>query len=337
MFCRPLTRALSLSTALLPILLAACPADRPDEDGALVVGLQTDDFGGLVGSVHVVVQNEGNVVHDEVLQTSAPGARAPSLPKEFPLVGRPGARIDVTAQAFAAAFGPPVVTRDASARLVTGGKKLLRVQLESRCLQLPPVGGAPAASVSCEAPMTCVAGACAPREVAEEALEDYEPGWAAAPPDICRPAHHGPPQVTIGTGQTAYSDLGEGQLLQLERGPQGGHHIWIAARMKNLRQSGSTTALTSRLLDDPDAVPPVAFVFTYERDEGAYCAVWGLRYQIDAGAADLRQAYRRFLGKKLEVTVEVRDTTGASARDTRTVQIADKLLCPDGTDACNQP
>jgi hypothetical protein len=337
MSARTRSRALSLSTALLPILLAACPADPPAEDGSLVVGLQTDDFGGLVGSVRVVVEKEGEVVHDEVLQTSAAGASVPTLPKEFLLVGRPGARIDVTAQAFPAAGGPPLVTRDASARLVTGVKKLLRVQLESRCLQLPPAGGAPAAGVSCAAPLTCVAGACAPREVEEGALEDYEPGWAAAPPDICRPAQHGPPQVIIGTGQTAYADLGEGQLLQLEKGPQGGHHLWIAARMKNLRQSGSTTAITSRLLDDPEAVPPVAFVFTYERDEGAYCAVWGLRYQIDAGAADLRQAYRRFLGKKLEVTVEVRDTTGASARDTRTVQIADKLLCPDGTDACNTP
>ncbi len=57
--------------------------------------------------------------------------------------------------------------------------------------------------------------------------------------------------------------------------------------------------------------------------------------RIDAGASDTTKEYRRFLGKKLEVTVEVKDSTGASARDTKVVQIADKLLCPDGTDSCN--
>ncbi len=31
------------------------------------------------------------------------------------------------------------------------------------------------------------------------------------------------------------------QQMKLEQGPQGGHHVWMAIRMKNLRQSGSTT------------------------------------------------------------------------------------------------
>ena len=105
--------------------------------------------------------------------------------------------------------------------------------------------------------------------------------------------------------------------------------------MKNLRQSGSTTTITSIIEGDPEPVPPISFVFTFDRDEGAYCKVWGLRYQVDAGAGDLRSAYKRFLGKRLSVTVEVADSTGAKASSTRVVQIADKLLCPDGTDACN--
>ena len=74
---------------------------------------------------------------------------------------------------------------------------------------------------------------------------------------------------------TDYGVLAEDQLLQLERGPQGGHHIWIAVRMRNLRRSGSTTMITSRIEGDPEPVVPSSFVFTFDPDEGAYCKIWG--------------------------------------------------------------
>jgi hypothetical protein len=340
-------RARTLVLAMsLPVGLAACPDDeRRDGDlRTLIVGVQSDDFGTLVSSVHIVVKQEGTIVSDDTLPFT-PGA-PPPLPKELTVTGKPGARIDVAADALPS-NGPPIVSRLVTAHLPSlapaegslpqngASKKLLRVQLESRCVVLP--GVPPPPGTTCSAPQTCIAGACQSSEVPEASLEDYEPGWAAAPPDICRPAKHGPPEVIIGTGQTDYASLSDGQVLQLEKGPQGGHHIWIAARMKNLRQSGSTTTITSSIEGDPEPVPPVSFVFTYDRDEGSYCKVWGLRYQVDAGAGDLREAYKRFLGKRLSVKVEVLDSTGARASSTRVVQIADKLLCPDGTDACNQP
>ena len=130
--------------------------------------------------------------------------------------------------------------------------------------------------------------------------------------------------------------LVDGQTLALERGPQGGHHIWIATRMKNLRQSGSRTALSARMPSRPDVViQPAAYVFTYDRDEGNYCKLWGLRFQLDTNAPDLGTGYKTFLGQDLEVTVEVVDSTNTSAKATRTIHIADKLLCPDGTTSCN--
>ena len=330
-----------LPALLLPVGLAACPGEDPREsDAKLVIGVQSDDFGSLVGSVHVVVEQEGAVVRDETLPTT-PGAPSP-FPKEIEVSGPSGARIDVSAEALpaAGAGAGPVVSRLASARLPapapgSSSKKLLRVQLESRCVVVP--FAPPPPGTTCAAPLTCIAGACQSSEVGEDALEDYEPGWPAAPPDICRPAKHGPPEVILGTGQTDFASLADGQMLQLEKGPQGGHHIWIAARMKNLRQSGSTTTITSSIEGDPVPVPPASFVFSFDRDEGVYCKIWGLRYQVDAGATDLRNAYKRFLGKRLSVTVEVTDSTGAKASSTRVVQIADKLLCPDGTDACNTP
>jgi hypothetical protein len=334
-------RSLLALVLALPIGLAACPGSSTDPQPgatALVVGVQSDDFGALVGSVHVVVKQDDVVVRDETFATVA-GSPSP-LPKEIELSGAVGARIDVSAEALPSGGGAPIISRLASARLppaIDGSaKKLLRVYLDSRCVVLPSTPGGPLVGVTCAAPLTCIAGGCTSGEVGEAALEDYEPMWALAPPDICRPAKHGPPEVIIGTGQTDYASLAEGQVLQLEKGPQGGHHIWIAARMKNLRQSGSTTSITAKIEGDPEPVPPVSFVFTFDRDEGSYCKVWGLRYQVDAGAADLRAAYKRFLGKRLAVTVEVLDSTGARASATRVVQLADKLLCPDGTDSCNQ-
>ncbi|MBX3208564.1 MAG: hypothetical protein KF764_26260 [Labilithrix sp.] len=322
--------------AVAPVVLAACPSDDGPSGSVLVVGVQSDDFGSLVGSVRVVVKKDGAILRDETLATVS-GQPSP-LPTEIEVTGDPGARVDVTAEALPPGSGEPVVSRLASALLPPRGtreRKLLRVHLDSRCVVLPSVPALP--GTVCASPLTCIAGACLPSEVAGDALEDYEPGWAAAPPDICRPAKRGEPEVILGTGQTDYTSLVDGQVLSLEKGPQGGHHIWIAARLRNLRQSGSTTTITSSLEGDPAPVPPVSFVFTFDRDEGSYCKVWGLRYQVDAGAGDLRSAYKRFLGKRLAVTVEIADSTGAKASSTRVVQIADKLLCPDGTDACNTP
>ena len=327
----------------LPALVAACPASHPDdapgEDGQLVIGVQSDDFGGLVEAVHIVATIDGKVSSDETVTI---GARNPAaLPKEIVLRGAIGARVEVVVEALtsqAATRGPAsaVVTRRAATKLFAQqGRKLLRMQLESRCVTLPQGAGGPRGP-TCAAPQTCAAGRCVTEEVAFDQLEDYEPTWATSPPDVCRPANHGAPELFLGTGQTDYTPVAEGQTLQLERGPQGGHHIWVAARMKNLRQSGSRTMLTAKLVDDPTSpIAPAAYVFTFDRDEGNFCKLWGLRFQLDSGASNLGADYKRFLGKKLEVTVEVVDSTNAKATSTKTVQIADKLLCPDGTTSCN--
>jgi hypothetical protein len=90
-------------------------------------------------------------------------------------------------------------------------------------------------------------------------------------------------------------------------------------------------------VNDPGSpIMPAAYVFTFDRDEGNYCKLWGLRFQLDSGAPDLATGYKRFLGQKVEVTVEVIDSTNAKATSTKTIQLADKLLCPDGTTtSCN--
>lgn len=316
------------------LVLAACSSsDDGDANASLVLGIQGEMVAGAIGPVHVVATIEGESAVDEIV-TDAPGAPN-SLPKEFDLKGRAGARADVRVEAFAlgqaSTTSAPLITRSASAVLVTGVPTLLRIQLDPRCMTAGGLGTAP----TCTVDQSCVAGACAPNLMSFDQLEDYDPNWAAAPPDLCRPARHGAPEVVAGTGQTDYAVLSDGQTLSLEKGPQGGHHIWVALRMKNLRQTGSRTFITSKLVDDSSAPPaPAGYVFTFDRDEGGYCKLWGLRYQLDSGATNLAEDYKRFLGRQLEVTVEVADSTGAKATSTRTVQIANQILCPDGTTGC---
>lgn len=325
-----------LACLLLPALVAACPGGDEGEDdaGTMVVGVQADDLTGLVGAVRVQAKVDGAVAKDETVTV---------LPAEVELRGPAGARVEVTVDGLSspgAGSAPPVVTRRAVVTMVPKAKKLLRLQLEARCAGYGTGGGGGLVlPVTCDETKTCRAGQCTGAEVSSAELEDYAPGWPGAPPDVCRPANHGPPELVLGTGQTDYAPLAEGQLLRLEKGPQGGHHLWIAVRMKNLRQSGSRTAITARLPDDPAAsILPAGYVFAFERDEGGYCKLWGLRFQLDSGASDLGQAYKRFLGKRLEITVEVVDSVGGRATATKTIRVDDKLLCPDGTTTtCNGP
>jgi hypothetical protein len=91
--------------------------------------------------------------------------------------------------------------------------------------------------------------------------------------------------------------------------------------MRNPKQAGSTTTITGIQPDSALAVPPTSFVFSFDRDEGGYCKIFGLRYQLDNASTPVET----FLGKPLDVTVEVRDATGAKASATVRLNIARTL------------
>ena len=85
--------------------------------------------------MHIVATVDGKVASDETVNPTA-------LPKEVLLTGTTGAKVEVTATALtsqAATRGPggtpttPVVLRRAASYLVPNAKKLLRMQLETRC------------------------------------------------------------------------------------------------------------------------------------------------------------------------------------------------------------
>jgi hypothetical protein len=267
--------------------------------GSIIVGLTSDLRVGVdIDRLHVVMRAGGAVVNDEVLTTTT---KMPplALPAEFPFENyASGTPVDITIDAFRPGdVVNPLVTRLAATTIVGGQVLLFRVVLDSRCV-VAPGSSAP----TCKAPQTCVAGQCADEHLDPGILQPYSPSWSKGTTDICKPAGGGVPVITVGEGQADYLPTMDGDVAQVEAGPQGGHHIWVAIRMKNLSQSGSITSITGHFPDLGIDVGPFNVIFTFEQDEGGFCKLYGLRFQLDQ-ANDITT----LLGHPLDVKVTVTD------------------------------
>lgn len=313
---RPLPFGFGLG--LLAVLACTTHSDTP---GSLVIGIQSEDLGGAIGSLHVTTTVDGVPQADETYSTNGGSALLPREIKVDPK-GNASANVGVRIEGFPGAdpTGPTTVVRTARTQMVPGRDALLRLRLEGRCLTLV-LGGVP--GPECKLPnQTCIAGQCASDQVFPADLETYKPNWPSDLPDICRPANAGAPEVVVGTGQTDYLPLTDGQTIQLEKGPQGGHHMYVALRMKNLKRSGSTTTLTATQPGTNIPAPPSSFVFTFDGDTGGYCKLYGLRFQLDALNTDLQQ----FLGKPLDVKVTVKDNAGNEGSGVAHVNISSTII-----------
>jgi hypothetical protein len=282
---------------------------------------------GAIGALHVVTTVGGQSVDDRTLLFT-------ELPHEVRVTpaGSIDAPIDVRIDGYLPGTPPsgtPILERTAESHFVPGKDALLRVQLQGQCLLGLP--GGPPGGPTCDAPLTCISGACASDAVPAQGLEPYVPDWASNAPDICKPANAGAPVLQVGTGQTDYLPLTDGQTVQMEQGPQGGHHIWIAVRQENLKQSGSTTTITSVVPSTGQAGPMTSYVFTFDPDQGGFCKLYGLRYQLDADGTD----YHKFLGQPLDLTVVIEDASGAKGTGSAHINIDPQLLCPSGTAGCS--
>ncbi len=314
---------------VLAVTCSGCKADPT----RVVVGIQSEPMGGIVSALHIVIKVAGAVVTDETV-TPPHGSRV-GFPQPWEKIvsgaGKGTAKVEVQVDAMGGG-GPnatPLVTRLASTQFVPGKVELLRVQLESRCVVYPPpppgskIPG-PLSGPACTAPGTCIRGLCQSPYVPPAALESYAPNWPTNAPDRCKPRGGGQPVLQTGTGQSYYLPLKDGQTLQAEAGPQGGHHIWMSVRMKNMKQAGSTTKIVGVQPSTGAAVQPSTFAFTFDPDEGGFCKLSGLRYQLDTGGVD----YTQFLGKPLDVTITVADPAGATATSTAHINIAPTLINP---------
>ena len=87
---------------------------------------------------------------------------------------------------------------------------------------------------------------------------------------------------------------------------------------------GVTTKIVGVQPDTGVTIPPTTLAFTYAPDEGGYCKLYGIRYQLDNEGID----YKQFLGKPLDITVTTTDPAGTTATAKTRVNIAPTLLNP---------
>ena len=312
--------------------VASGACHKTPDPTALIVGVQSDPMGGIVSALHVIIKVNGEVVDDETIKP--PHGSKVGFPqpweKRLSGAGKGDAKVEVEVDAIGDPASAPLFVRRSSTHFIPGKEALLRVPLESRCIVYPqqPRGTTkvpgPLSGPTCTAPSSCISGICQLPDVNPALLEPYAPNWPANAPDRCKPRNAGPPDLQIGTGQSYYLPITKGQTLQAEAGPQGGHHIWIATRMRNLKQAGSTTKITGVQPGTGATIPPTTLAFTYAPDEGGYCKLFGIRYQLDNEGID----YKQFLGKPLDVTVTTTDPTGATATATAHINIAPTLINP---------
>jgi hypothetical protein len=100
-------------------------------------------------------------------------------------------------------------------------------------------------------------------------------------------------------------------------GGQGGHHIWLAVRMRNLRQL-STVKLTGHVLDlDHDIGPNIEMESFNEDPISASCDTTRFFFVLDSSIA-----MSELFGMAVELSLEVTDADGAVGQDVRTVSIS---------------
>jgi hypothetical protein len=79
--------------------------------------------------------------------------------------------------------------------------------------------------------------------------------------------------------------------------------------------------VTGRVPDLNLDISPLQVIFTFDQDEGGFCKLYGLRFQLDQ-THDIQE----LLGKALELTVQVSDKDGDVGVGERTVTLSNDIL-----------
>lgn len=296
-----------ISFALLPLLAALGAAGCGGDEAAalLVVGLTTDMAVGFdVDHIEITTTIDGIASPAERLSY---GKGELVLPAELPVQpARDGAAIALSIAALRDGAASPIVVRTAATRAAGGRRLLLPVSLDEACSEVP-----------CAASATCAAGACVDPFIAPSALADYDPSWIVSASDACKTPSSGDPEVEIGQGESAFAPLLDGEVVPIEPGPQGGHHVWLALRVSGLRQMGSRLTVKGYFPELAFALRPFTAHVTLHKAGQGRCEVHGVRFQVDRGLS-----VDEVRGQALDVDVALEDPNGDVAAAARRVVIS---------------
>lgn len=290
-------------TALLALGLAGCGSE--DAGAPVVVGLTTDMAVGFdVRRLDTTTKVDGAVTQTESLSYTDGDL---SLPAELQVAPAPdGAEVEVSIEAFRDGEVSPVVTRTAATRATSGRTLLLPVSLDEACAGVTCVGGA-----------TCVEGACVDPFIAPSTLAEYDPGWIALAPDACKTPSSGDPVVVIGQGESAFASLEDSEVVPVEAGSQGGHHVWLALHVAGLRQMGSRLTVGGSFPDLAFELVPVVSMVTLRKAGEDLCEIHGIRFQVDHGLP-----VETVRGQALDIEIVLEDPNSDVATATKRVVIA---------------
>lgn len=288
--------------ALLILCSAGCGSE--DADARVVVGLTTDMAVGFdIHHVETTTKVDGVITHADSLSY---GKGDLLLPAE--ILVQPthdGAEVELSIAAFRNGEASPIVTRRAATRAASGRGLLLPVSLDEACSAAP-----------CAASATCVEGACVDPFIAPCVLADYDPMWIASAPDACKTPSSGDPAVVIGQGKSAFAPLEDSELVSIEAGAQGGHHVWLALRVTGLRQMGSRMTVGGYFPDLASEVFPFISQVTLRKAGEDHCEIYGVRFQVDR---DL--SVETIRGRALDIAIVLEDPNGDVAAATKRVVI----------------
>jgi hypothetical protein len=293
------------------------------QQGAVVFGVTRQLVPGeTVDRLRVTLRAGGLIARVEELTADGRDGATLAFPAEFALDGDEGTTVAATFEAFAAGDDEPVVTRMTVTRIPANRAALDRVELETCCASAGV--GAPEEPIACDARTTCARGECVDPLRDPALLPDYVAGWGDGA-DVCRPPGDGAPALDVGQGVVDYAPTEDGDLAQVEAGPQGGHHFWVAVRADNILQKGTITTLRGHVPELDFDIEPFAAIFALEPSDQCGCELYGLRYQID-----LSRPVTDLVGKTVELTAEMKDMSGATATGRRTFQLSDTIVSPEG-------
>ena len=293
-------------SGLLLLGVAACGDNTSfPETSTVIIGVTSDYVvPAQLDHLDVVMVVDGTeTTHQQLVLGS--GAGTTHFPAEFAFSDvSPGAALAFTIKGYSS-HDRLVVARHLTTKARFHDKRLIRVHLEQQCSLDGGLGGEVPAPTCNETTHTCIEGTCQNAAIGPDRHEAYTPDWVLTGSDACKPADAGAPEIIVGAGQSNYLAVEDYATAQVEAGPQGGHHIWIAARVHNLRRSGSITEVGGEIPALGLSIAPLLVVHTLSIDNGGYCKIFGLRFQIDIGA-DVQS----MLGQQIEVTVKIEDKSG---------------------------
>jgi len=320
----PLLRRIAF-IALAVVLLQHAGCSEPPT-GTLIVGVTSDFRAGTdLVRLDVLMTVDGETLSDTEIAIGTSAGKT-DFPAEFGFEDvADGSELAITLIGWDQ-LGEQRVVRHMKTTAVADSKNLVRVHLESLCMLRSEAEtvetGIPGAPTCNETSQTCIAGACSTASVAATNQQPYTSDWATDFGDACKPVNAADPIVTVGRGQSDYLAAEDYELGQIEAGPQGGHHIWVAARIKNLHQSGSITEVGGEIPALGLSVTPLKVIFTFDADEGGYCKIYGLRFQLDIDGGDIQT----MLNQEAKVIVTVTDSDGDTATGERWFILSSNIL-----------